>query len=65
MPVECGDRRKAMMLGEHPLFVESIEDQWRGTDSGYFCILADDGRTYVLRHLERTDEGTLEKSPER
>ena len=32
---------------------------------GYFCVHADDGKTYVLRHTETTDEWILEKSPER
>jgi hypothetical protein len=47
-------------LGDVSHFVETIDDQWYGTDSLYFRIQADDGNTYVLAHNETTDEWTLE-----
>jgi hypothetical protein len=62
---KADERPIKFWVSERPLFVESIEEQWRGTDSVYFRIRADDGKTYVLRHSETADEWTLEKSPER
>jgi hypothetical protein len=62
---KADERPIKFWIGDRPFFVESIEDQWRGTDSVHFCVHADDGKTYVLRHSETTDEWTLEKSPER
>jgi hypothetical protein len=61
---KADERPIKFWIGEHPLFVESIEDQWRGIDSVYFRVHADDDKTYVLRHSEATDEWTLENSPE-
>ena len=64
--VECYSGHKAdqrpikFWLGDAAYFVESIEDQWYGPDALYFRIQADDGNTYVLRHIEETDEWTLE-----
>jgi hypothetical protein len=62
---KADERPIKFWVSERPLFVESIEEQWRGTDSVYFRVRADDGRMYVLRHSETVDEWTLEKSPER
>ena len=59
---KADERPVKFWIGERAFFVESIEDQWRGTDSVYFCVHTDDGKTYVLRHSETTDEWTLEKS---
>ena len=52
-------------IGDRVFFVESIEDQWRGTDAVYFRVHADDGKTYILRYTETTDTWTLEKSADR
>jgi hypothetical protein len=61
---KADERPIKFFIGERPLFIESIEDQWRGTDAVYFRVHADDGRMYVLRHSETADEWTLEKSSE-
>jgi hypothetical protein len=60
----ANERPIKFWIGERIFFVESIEDQWRGTDSVYFRVHADDGNTYVLRYRETSDEWTLEKSPQ-
>ena len=62
--VECyaghkaGDRPIKFWLGDIVLFVESIEDQWYGSDA-YFRVRADDGNTYVLSHNEMNNQWTL------
>ena len=40
----------------------SDEDQWRGVDGLYFRVGADDGKTYILRYTESTDEWSLGKN---
>ena len=62
--VECYAGHKAaerpikFWLGDIVLFVESIEDQWYGSDA-YFRVRADDGNTYVLSHNEMNNQWTL------
>ena len=69
--VECysgyklNERPIKFRIGDSVLFVESIEDEWRGTDGTYFRVHADDGKTYILRYTETTDTWTLEKSADR
>ena len=64
--VECYSGHKAdqrpikFWLGEVARFVESIEDQWYGSEGSYFRVQADDGNIYVLGHNEHTDDWTLE-----
>ena len=64
--VECYSGQKAderpikFWLGEVVLFVESVEDQWRGPDDLYFRVRADDGNTYVLGRNQKKDAWTLE-----
>ena len=64
--VECYSGHKAdqrpikFWLSDAVLFVESVEDQWYGTDAAYFRVRADDGNTYVLRQDETNEEWTLE-----
>lgn len=41
---KADERPIKFWVSERPLFVESIEEQWRGTDSVYFRVHADDGR---------------------
>ena len=41
------------------IFVESIEDQWHGTNALYFRIRADDGNIYVLGYDEADDIWTV------
>jgi hypothetical protein len=63
--VECHSGHKAeerpikFWLGDIVLFVESIEDQWYGSDDSHFRVRADDGNTYVLSHKDTNGEWTL------
>ena len=65
--VECysgyksNERPIKFWIDEEVFFVESIEDQWRGTDAMFFRVRADDSRTYVLSYNERTGPWTLGK----
>jgi hypothetical protein len=42
------------------LFVEEILDQWRGQDSKYFKVCADDGNLYILSHRVAGDVWMLD-----
>ena len=47
-------------IGDNALFVESIEDQWRGADGIYFRLRADDGHSYILCHIEASEDWFLD-----
>jgi hypothetical protein len=63
--VECysgynaNERPIKFWIGETLLFVESVHEQWHGTDGKYFPVHADDGNAYILRHDETADIGAL------
>ena len=57
---KANERPVKFWIGEKPVFVESVEDQWRSTDAIYFRVRADDGNAYVLKYTEKTDVWTLE-----
>lgn len=65
--VECysgykgGERPINFSLDDKKLIIDKIIDQWRGPEFEYFKVLADDGKTYLLRHDERNGEWALEK----
>ena len=66
--VECYSGYKAeerpvrFQLGDRDHMVEEVLDQWHSPDATYFKVRADDGNTYVLRHLmsPQDDGWTLE-----
>ena len=64
--VECYSGQKVderpikFWLGENAMFVDSIEDQWYGTDAQYFRVRGDDGNTYVLGHDQKNNVWILE-----
>ena len=62
---KANERPLKFWIGEKPFFVESVDDQWRGIDAMYFRVRADDGNTYVIKHIESTDVWILEHSPQR
>ncbi len=49
----------AFWLGERRFEVLEILDRWLHPDSRYFKVKVDDGRLYVLRHDQSTDEWEL------
>ncbi len=51
----------SFILDDKKFMVEKNIDRWRGPEFEYFKVLADDGKVYLLRHDERTDEWALEK----
>lgn len=61
--VECysgakGDERPVRFyLGDRPLFVQEVLDQWYGPDDLFFKVLADDGNLYILRNNRSASEG--------
>ena len=63
--VECHSGHKVnerpikFWIGDRVVFVESIEDQWHGTNALYFRIRADDGNIYVLGYDEADDIWTV------
>lgn len=66
--VECYSGYKAeerpvrFQLDGHDHIVEEVTDQWHSPDATYFKVRADDGNTYVLRHVLSPQQGlwTLE-----
>lgn len=66
--VECYSGYKAeerpvrFQLDEQDRIVEEILDQWHSPDATYFKVRADDGSTYVLKHVlsPQQDLWTLE-----
>lgn len=63
--VECYSGYKAderpvrFHLGDKSLEVAEILDRWYGEGHDYFKIRADDGNTYLLRHLRQEDRWEL------
>ena len=66
--VECysgyklNERPIKFRIGDSVLFVESIEDEWRGTDGTYFRVHADDGNNYILCNIEASDTWLLQSA---
>jgi len=64
--VECyagykGDQYpRRFTLGELPLEVGEIEDQWYGPSAQYFRVVASDGNVYILRHDQEKENWSLE-----
>ncbi len=60
--VECysgfkaDERPMSFHLGERKLDVEEILDRWYGQEHDYFKLRADDGNTYILRHVRLEDQ---------
>lgn len=59
---KANERPIKLWIGEKAVFVESIEEQWRGVDAYYFRVNTDDGKSHIVRHNESTDEWTVERS---
>ena len=57
---KANERPVKFWIGEKPVFVESVDYQWRSSDAIYFRVRADDGNAYVLKYSEKTDVWTLE-----
>ena len=57
---KANERPVKFWIGEKPVFVESVEDQWRSTDAIYFRVRDHDGNAYILKYTEKTDVWTLE-----
>ena len=56
-----GDERPVrFQLSDRDYFVEELLDQWYGPDDVYYKVRADDGNLYILRHIARDDEWSLE-----
>jgi hypothetical protein len=64
--VECyagykGDQYpRRFVLGERPLEVHVVEDQWYSPSSQFFRVQASDGNIYVLRHDREKDLWSLD-----
>lgn len=57
---KADERPISFILGGDRLMVDEIIDQWHGTDSEFFKILADDGNRYLLK-CNFNGEWVLEK----
>lgn len=57
---KADERPLRFRLGERWLTVEEVMDRWYDPDAVYFRVRADDGSTYVLRHVEGGGLWTLE-----
>jgi hypothetical protein len=49
------ERPLRFTLGERTVEVEDVLDRWYSEDARYFRVSADDGDTYILKHLDRED----------
>src|SRR5215510_14233957 len=47
-------------LDEDTYEIASIEDRWQDPEAEYFKVRTTDGKLYLLRYDERTDEWTLQ-----
>jgi hypothetical protein len=57
---KADERPLRFRLGERWLAVEDVVDRWYDPDATYFRVRADDGATYILRHVEGSEVWTLE-----
>ena len=48
------------ILGDQPLRVEEVEDQWYSPSARHFRVRASDGNIYILRHDEEKDCWSLD-----
>ena len=56
---KADERPASFSLGERSLQVKEIVDRWYDIDHNYFKVLADDGKTYLLRHDMNADAWEL------
>ena len=57
---KADERPLRFRLGERWLVVEEVVDRWYDPGAVYFKVRAEDGATYILRHVEGSDIWTLE-----
>ncbi len=57
---KADERPVRFRLDGRDYFVEEVVDQWYGPDDTFFKVRADDGNLYILRHIAREDEWSLE-----
>jgi hypothetical protein len=50
---------RAFTLGERRFEVVQLTDRWLDPEYRYFKVLADDGRSYILRHDTASDDWEL------
>jgi hypothetical protein len=56
---KADERPTSFSLGERTLHVREIVDRWYDIDHNYFKLLADDGKSYLLRHDMNADAWEL------
>ena len=52
---KADERPLRFRLGERWLPVEEVVDRWYDPDAIYFRVRADDGATYILRHVDGSE----------
>ncbi len=52
---KADERPASFSLRERTLQVEKIIDRWYEIDHNYFKVVADDGKSYLLRHDVNAD----------
>lgn len=57
---KADERPLRFRLGERWLKIEEVADRWYDPDAIYFRVRAEDGSTYILRHVEGGELWTLE-----
>ena len=53
---KADERPKAFLLDDRRLAVLDIEDRWYDPSANYFRVVADDGKTYLLKQDLETAE---------
>jgi len=53
------ERPRVIHLDQKTLTVLEIKDRWYGPDHSYFKVLADDGKTYMLRYDFKSDQWAI------
>ncbi|RQW76916.1 MAG: hypothetical protein EHM51_02700 [Geobacter sp.] len=56
---KADERPVSFSLGERSLQVREIVDRWYDVDHNYYKVLADDGKSYLLRHDLNADAWEL------
>jgi len=57
---KADERPLRFRVGERWLAVEDVVDRWYDPDAIYFKVRADNGSTYILRHVDGSEVWTLE-----
>ena len=56
----ANERPRQFALDEHVYKIAAVEDQWYSPEAQFFRVRTTEGKVYILRYDEQTDEWTLQ-----